>query len=82
MVSWALREQRGKKQGGGKLEFTEENSVLEYHKTTEKEKRIICGWKYNGKYAIYNNPPYEEQLEKQQGFANSRNNYDSFYDVT
>ncbi|HHT14949.1 MAG: GNAT family N-acetyltransferase [Christensenellales bacterium] len=56
--------------------------MLEYHKTTEKEKRIICGWKYNGKYAIYNNPPYEEQLEKQQGFANSRNNYYSFYDGT
>lgn len=54
--------------------------MLTYHKTTEEEKRLICEWKYEGDYAIYNSLPYEEQLEKQRGFANPKNNFYSFYD--
>ena len=26
--------------------------MLECHKTTEDEKRIICEWKYDGEYAM------------------------------
>ena len=56
--------------------------MLDFHKTTEEEKHIICEWKYDGEYAIYNNPPYEEQIEKHCGFASPRNNFYSFYDGT
>ena len=54
--------------------------MLEYHKTTEEEKYDICEWKYDGEYAIYNNIPYKEQIVKNCGFANQRNNFYSFYD--
>ncbi len=54
--------------------------MLECHKTTEDEKRIICEWKYDGEYAIYNSIPYEKQVETQRGFANPKNNYYSFCD--
>ena len=37
--------------------------MLECHNTTEDEKRIICEWKYDGEYAIYNSIPYEKQVE-------------------
>ncbi len=56
--------------------------MLEFHKTTEDEKYIICDWKYDGDYAIYNNPSYEEQIKNHQGFANPRNNFYSFLDGT
>lgn len=58
-----------------KLEFEAECRVLEYHKTTEEEKYDICEWKYEGEYVIYNNVPYEEQVVKNCGFANQRNNF-------
>ena len=58
----------------------EENSVLEYHETTDDEKYLICNWKYDGDYAIYNNPPYEEQLKMHRGFANPKNNFYSYTD--
>lgn len=54
--------------------------MLEWHKTTEDEKYRICAWKYDGEYAIYNNPPYEEQIKKHRGFANPKNNFYSFSD--
>lgn len=54
--------------------------MLECHKTTEDEKRIICEWKYDGEYAIYNSIPYEKQVETQRGFANPKNNFYSFCD--
>ena len=54
--------------------------MLEYHKTTDDEKYLICNWKYDGDYAIYNNPPYEEQLKMHRGFANPKNNFYSFTD--
>ncbi len=54
--------------------------MLEYHKTTESEKKIISCWKYDGDYAIYNNIPYEEQISNRSGFGNPFNNYYSFYD--
>ena len=31
--------------------------MIDFHKMTEEEKNIICDWKYEGEYAIYNNPP-------------------------
>ena len=34
--------------------------MLTYHKTTEEEKYSITNWKYEGKYSIYNEKPYEE----------------------
>ena len=54
--------------------------MLEYHKTTENEKYMICDWKYEGDYAVYNNPPYEEQIRMRRGFANPKNNFYSFSD--
>lgn len=35
---------------------------------TEEDKRQIYGWKYEGQYAIYNLPAYEEMLARQMGF--------------
>lgn len=54
--------------------------MLTYHRTTEEEKYVICDWKYEGEYAIYNNPPYEEQVSKKRGFANPVNRLYSYYD--
>ena len=51
---------------------------MTYHRTTEEEKRLISSWKYDGEYAIYNLPPYEEQLHKHRGFANPVNSFYSF----
>lgn len=56
--------------------------MLDFHKMTEEEKYIICEWKYDGEYAIYNNSPYEEQLKAHRGFANSHNNFYSFTEGT
>ena len=30
---------------------------------TEAEKHLISAWKYTGEYALYNTPPYEEDLK-------------------
>ena len=54
--------------------------MLTNHKTTEEEKYIITEWKYDGDYAIYNEEPYEEHKKKNFGFADTRNNFYSFYD--
>ena len=54
--------------------------MLEFHRPTEEEKYKICDWKYKGKYAIYNGPPYEEQLKDNRGFADPKNGFYSFYD--
>nr|WP_297703937.1 GNAT family N-acetyltransferase [uncultured Butyrivibrio sp.] len=54
--------------------------MLEYHSTTEEEKRLISNWKYDGEYAIYNTLSYSEQIKAHRGFANPSNNYFSFYD--
>lgn len=54
--------------------------MLKYHPMTEREKQIVCDWKYEGAYAIYNLPPYEEQLRARRGFANPVNSFYSFYD--
>ena len=54
--------------------------MLEYHSTTEEEKRLISNWEYDGEHAIYNTLPYSEQIKAHRGFANPSNNYFSFYD--
>ncbi len=54
--------------------------MLEYHQSTEEEKRAICEWKYQDEYAIYNRPPYEEQAAAKRGFANPVNCFYSFRD--
>ena len=56
--------------------------MLEYHKTNECEKHLICGWKYDGEYAVYNNLPYEEQIKHHRGFGDPKNNYYSFCEGT
>ncbi len=56
--------------------------LLTVHKTTEEEKYVICSWKYDGEYAIYNGPSYEEQAKTRRGFANPKNNYYSFLEGT
>lgn len=62
-----------------KLQYLKE-SMLTYHRTTEEEKYAITEWHYEGEYALYDNPPYEEQKKRGEGFANPRNNFYSFYD--
>ena len=50
-------------------------------KLTEQDKKEICSWKYDGKYAIYNLPPYEEMKKLEAGFMNPLNekNYRAFF---
>ena len=55
--------------------------MFDFHRTTEEEKHAICGWKYDGEYAVYNNMPYEEQIAAKRGFANPRNRFYSFCDA-
>ena len=49
-------------------------------KLTEQDKKEICSWKYDGKYAIYNLPPYEEMKKLEAGFMNPmrEKNYRAF----
>ena len=54
--------------------------MLQYHRTTKKEKYMISEWKYEEPYSIYNNIPYTEQMKNQRGFANRQNSYYSYYD--
>lgn len=43
---------------------------LSQHPLSEAEKREICDWRYDGKYAVYDLPAYEEMRKKQIGFCN------------
>lgn len=43
---------------------------LTYRYLTEADKREICGWHYEGEYAIYDLPSYEEMKEAKSGFLN------------
>ena len=55
---------------------------LTYRPLTEADKREICDWKYEGDYALYNLPSYEEMQEQQMGFMDpaSEKNYVAFLD--
>ena len=55
---------------------------LTYHLITEEEKRMVCSWKYEGDYACYNMPSYEELKAMGRMFCNpnNKNNFRSFYD--
>ena len=46
--------------------------MLTYHLMTEQEKELASGWRYEGEYAIYNEPSYQEQKEKGIGFGNPK----------
>ena len=46
--------------------------MLTYHLMTEQEKELASGWQYEGEYAIYNEPSYQEQKEKGIGFGNPK----------
>lgn len=52
--------------------------MLSHHEATEKEKREICGWKYEGEYALYNMIGYEEMQRKKFGFGNPQMYTESF----
>ena len=55
---------------------------LTYHIIKEEEKRMVCSWKYEGEYACYNQPSYEEAKEKGMLFCNPEHekNFRAFYD--
>ena len=53
---------------------------MEFHRLTDDEARIICSWKYEGAYAVYDSAPYEDQKRAGRGFANPRNNLFAFRD--
>ena len=38
--------------------------MLKYHIMNEEEKKIICDWKYEKEYEIYNLESYEAMKEK------------------
>lgn len=43
--------------------------MLLFHPLTEEEKVRIADWRYPGDYALYNMPPYAEDLKTHSGFA-------------
>ena len=55
---------------------------LTSRRMTEEDKRQICAWKYQGEYAVYNLPSYEEMSAQKIGFLNpeTENNYLAFLD--
>ena len=55
---------------------------LLYRYLTESDKRQICAWKYEGEYAIYDLPPYEEMRACRIGFMNEKaeKNFLGFWD--
>ena len=55
---------------------------LTCHTITDHEAQEVCGWKYDGEYACYNQPPYEMLKEQQAMFCDpaSRSNYRAHYD--
>ena len=54
--------------------------MLQHHKATETEKRLLCTWKYDGEYALYDMPSYEEMQARQFGLANPRMYVETFFD--
>lgn len=56
--------------------------TLHNHTITDEEAKLVCGWKYEGEYACYNQPPYEELEAKGAMFCDPlrRDNYRSYYD--
>ena len=57
---------------------------LTYRHPTDADKREICAWRYEGEYAMYDLPPYEEMREMQMGFLNpvKEKNFYVFLDDT
>lgn len=55
---------------------------LTNHILTDAEKQQICTWKYDGEYAIYNLPAYEEMNVRKAGFLNPacEKNFRTFYE--
>lgn len=55
---------------------------LIYRHLSEENKRQICAWKYEGVYAMYNLPSYEEMQTSRIGFMNPKieKNYYGFWD--
>ena len=53
--------------------------MLNYHITTEAEKKLIAGWAYPRDYAIYDLPCYETQKKRGFGLTNPQNHFYSFY---
>ena len=43
---------------------------IELRYLSEKDKKEICGWKYDGKYAMYNLSDHEQMRREQCGFFN------------
>ena len=54
--------------------------MLNYHITTEAEKKLIAGWAYPRDYAIYDLPSYETQKKRGFGLTNPQNHFYSFND--
>jgi hypothetical protein len=63
------------------LRMITEELIVTNRFLTENDKREICSWKYEGEYAIYNLPSYEEMSESEMGFMNPNRekNYHSFF---
>lgn len=55
---------------------------LTWRQMTDDDKRLICNWKYEGDYAIYNYPSYEEMKRNREGFMapGTEHNWITFLD--
>ena len=53
---------------------------MEQHIITEDEMRQVCAWRYEGKYRIYDLPPFEVMQKRQMGFCKpgAAKNYRAF----
>lgn len=45
-------------------------TTLRHHPLTEAQKREICAWRYEGEYAVYTLPSYEEMRARNSSFTN------------
>ena len=44
--------------------------MLTRHPLTESHKQAICNWQYEGEYAVYDLPSYENMQKARSGFTN------------
>ena len=55
---------------------------MEARPLTLRDKQTVCGWRYPGRYAVYDLPSWEEMTRRQMGFADPAqdSNYYGFWE--
>lgn len=54
--------------------------MLSHHQATEAEKYELCRWKYDGPYALYDMPSYDDMKARQFGFGSPKMYVETFFD--